>query len=153
MLSVLSFTFFQCEKAGEVTPTPEADAFDVNAFFASLTTTNNSRTVGRGVAWADCDVYDVIVTPATFKPDHGNFDELYTGGGGFLDGIMLISDSKPRDRDYNGGRWHLNVLKEDVDPAKYTEACSDQDLDLSDFQSMPVYFECPLLPRRGNGPN
>ena len=65
-------------------------------------------------------------------------------------GVPLISDSKPGDRDYNGGRWHMNVLKAGVDPSKYANACRVEDLNLSDFESTPNYFECPLLPRRGN---
>jgi hypothetical protein len=103
----------------------------------------------RPTAWADGEVYQSLVTPATFKPTSGNFDELYAGGNGFKDGIPLISESKPGDRDYNGGRWHLNVLKEGVDPDKYMHADSVEDLDLDDFESTSDYFECPLLPRRG----
>ena len=38
------------------------------------------------------------------------------------------------------------VLKEGVDPAKYAEACSEEDLDMYDFESTGNYFECPLLP-------
>ena len=52
-----------------------------------------------------------MVTPATFDPANGNFDELYmcTDGTTFKDGVPLISESGPGDQDYNGGRWHLNV--------------------------------------------
>lgn len=66
----------------------------------------------------------------------------------FYDGVPLISDSKPGDRDYNGGRWHLNVLKSGVSPTKYANACSEEDIDPADFDSMDVYFECPLRPRK-----
>ena len=41
-------------------------------------------------------------------------------------------------------------LKENIGPNKYSEACSTEDLDLNDFESTDNYFECPLLPRRGN---
>jgi hypothetical protein len=102
----------------------------------------------RTQIWAGCELYDSVVTPATFKPN-GKFDELYTGGNGFQDGVGLISDAAPRDRDYDGGRWHLNVLKGGVDPNKYSGACSADDLDPNDFMSTDQYFECPLLPRRG----
>ena len=64
----------------------------------------------------------------------------------FKGGVPLISDSKPGDQDYNGGRWHLNVLKASVDPAKYADACEEEDLDLADFDSMDTYFGCPLRP-------
>ena len=103
----------------------------------------------RPQTWVDGELFDGVVTPATFDPARGNFDELYAGGNGFRDGVPLISESKPGDQDYNGGRWHMNVLKVGVDPDKYMNADRVEDLDLSDFQSTGNYFECPLLPRRG----
>ena len=103
----------------------------------------------RPQTWVDCELFDGIVTPGTFNPSSGNFDELYAGGNGFRDGAPLISESGPGDQDYNGGRWHMNVLKSSVDPDKYSNACTVEDLDLGDFMSTENYFECPLLPRRG----
>ncbi len=100
----------------------------------------------RPQTWVDCELFNGVVTPATFDPESDPFDELYTGGSGFLDGVPLISESKPGDRDYNGGRWHRNDLKEGVDPDKYADACSVEELDLDDFESTEDYFECPLLP-------
>jgi hypothetical protein len=107
--------------------------------------------LGRPHIWADCELFVSVATPGTFGPDQGPFDELYAGGNGFKDGVPLISDSKPGDQDYNGGRWHLNLLKAGVSPDKYENACSVEDLDLSDFESTNDYFECPLQPRRGHG--
>ncbi len=99
--------------------------------------------------WADCDLYSGIVTPATFKPESDPFDELYVMPMAmFYDGVPLISDSKPGDQDYNGGRWHLNVLKAGVDPVKYATACQLGDLDTMDFDSTDAYFGCPLRPRK-----
>ena len=99
--------------------------------------------------WVDCILYSGIVVPATFKPNSDSFDELYViEGGTFLGGIPLISDSKPGDRDYNGGRWHLNVLKDMSLKEKYSNICSneDADFDAGDFVSTMDYFECPLRP-------
>ena len=105
----------------------------------------------RPMTWVDGEVFRGVVTPATFTPSSGNFDELYAGGNGFRNGAPLISESKPGDQDYNGGRWHLNVLKPGVDPDKYANADRVEDLDLNDFEATDAYFECPLLPaRRGN---
>ena len=98
--------------------------------------------------WADCELFGTIGTPATFKPGSGKFDELYTGA--FKDGVGAISESRPGDMDFNGGRWHVNVLKDGVPLDKYTSACSVEELDLDDFMGTTTYFECPLLPRRGN---
>ena len=104
----------------------------------------------RPQTWVDGELFNGVVTPATFDPASDPFDELYTGGNGFKTGVPLISESKPGDQDYNGGRWHLNVLRGGIDPNKYANADRVEDLDLSDFESMNTYFECPLLPRRGN---
>ena len=109
------------------------------------------RALARPQTWVDGELFAGLVTPATFSPDSDPFDELYAGGNGFLNGVPLISDSKPGDQDYNGGRWHMNVLKDGVDPDKYANATSVDDLDLNDFESTDNYFECPLLPVRGRG--
>ena len=115
----------------------------------------------RPNTWVDGELFAGVVTPATFDPANGNFDELYHGfvgqdgdmqGGGFSMGVPLISESKPGDQDYNGGRWHLNILKSGVPAGKYAGATGVGDLDLADFVPTGMYFECPLLPRRGNGP-
>ncbi len=103
----------------------------------------------RPQPWVDGELFAGVVTPAHFNPESDLFDELYTGGNGFLNGVPLISEAKPGDQDYNGGRWHVNALKAGVDPNKYASATSVEDLDLSDFESTDMYFECPLLPRRG----
>jgi hypothetical protein len=95
--------------------------------------------------WSDCEAYGTLGTNTSFKPTAGNFDELYNGAT-FKDGLGAISESHPGDQDFNGGRWHVNTLKEGVDPDKYWDACSVEDLDLSDFEATDVYFECPLLP-------
>jgi len=102
----------------------------------------------RPATWVDGELFAGVVAPATFDPALGNFDELYmcTDGTTFKDGVPLISDAGPGDTDYNGGRWHLNVST-NCD----STADSVEDLDLSAFESTDTYFECPLLPRRGNG--
>ena len=98
--------------------------------------------------WVDCIPFTGLVVPATFKPGKGNFDELYAGAD--FSGNPLISDYKPGDQDYNGGRWHMNVLRTGVDTVKYINACSEEDLDMNDFmpaldmEGNEMYFECPL---------
>jgi len=119
------------------------------SFFAGMGDVRAEGPLPRPQTWVDGELFDGVVTSASFKPSAGSFDELYTGGNGFLDGVPLISDAGPGDTDYNGGRWHLNMLREEVDPDKYSQASSVEDLDPEDFMSTNVYFECPLLPRRG----
>ncbi|HET6445769.1 MAG TPA: hypothetical protein VFI27_14445 [candidate division Zixibacteria bacterium] len=105
----------------------------------------------RATVWVDGELFGTVVTPAVFDPAHGPFDELYTcgPGGAFKDGVPLISEAKPGDQDYNGGRWHLNVLKEGSECN--ADADSVEELNLNDFDSTDMYFECPLLPMRGQG--
>lgn len=105
--------------------------------------------LARPTTWVDGELFNGVVTPANFDPANGNFDELYMGCA-FKDGAPLISDSGPGDQDYNGGRWHVNVVKGGVDCTKYANADRVEALDLADFMSTDTYFECPLLPRRGN---
>ena len=132
------------EGDGVTIPVDEADqSFAVPQF--------SQGPLGRPQTWVDGELFNGVVTPATFKPESTPFDELYAGGNGFNDGVPLISESKPGDPDYNGGRWHMNMLKASVDPDKYSNATSVEELDLSDFDSTGNYFECPLLPARGNG--
>ena len=105
----------------------------------------------RPQTWVDGKLFNGVVTPATFDPASEPFDELYaaTMRCSFKDGAPLISESKPGDQDYNGGRWHLNTLKAGVDCSKYAGTDTVEDLDTSDFDSTSNYFECPLLPLRG----
>jgi hypothetical protein len=141
MLFATIITGIGCNNESVVSPDPIAGNTE--------TASQAFLKVGRGQIWADCELFGTVGTPTSFKPTSGNFDELYNTGN-FKDGVGAISESKPGDRDYNGGRWHVNVLKEGVNPSKYQNACSVEELDLSDFVGTDTYFECPLLPRRGN---
>ena len=131
---------------GDGVTTPVNEAFP----FFGAAEANHPGPRPRPQTWVDGELFNGVVTPATFDPASDPFDELYMGGNGFLDGVPLISESKPGDQDYNGGRWHLNTLKTGVDPDKYEDAEGVDDLDLNDFEDSGMYFECPLLPLRGN---
>ena len=160
LLSGLLVVFTGCSNENaETIPSPEANNLELLQYLADIS--SNSATVSktdtnakfensprmRPPIWADCIEYTGLVVPATFKPSSGNFDELYMMPGAmFRDGLPLISDSKPGDQDYNGGRWHMNLLKESVDASKYWDACAEEDLDTNDFESIDMYFECPMLP-------
>ena len=100
----------------------------------------------KTMVWSDGILFDSVVTPAVFDGDKGNYDRLYAGS--FYNGVALISESKPGDQDYNGGRWDMYVLKAGV-TTDYSMATSDQDLNPEDFESAGNYFACPLLPRNG----
>ena len=133
------FLIIGCQQEGDINPA----SFSIDN---ELSRSENARP--KTMVWSDGRLYESVVTPAVFDGDKGNYDRLYAAS--FYDGIGLISESKPGDQDYNGGRWDLHLLKVGVDPDKYNMATSDQDLDLNDFESADTYFECPLLPRKGN---
>lgn len=140
------FIFVACEKNASM----EAETIKDDQLSNARNRQSEAAALMRPQSWADCLLFDGVVTPANFKPESDPFDELYMNnlGIGFKEGKALISESKPGDHDYNGGRWHLNVIKPGVDPAKYRYACSVENLDLTDFMSTENYFECPLLPRK-----
>jgi hypothetical protein len=113
--------------------------------------------------WSDGELFGVTLTPNDV-PMKGPFDALYNFADSGLTGQRSVSESKPGDRDYNGGRW--KVL-----PVTYTAqgiAKYDPDGDgmvnvelTSDAQVLteaaagyltvgePVrYFVCPLHPQK-----
>lgn len=57
--------------------------------------------------WADEELYGTVATPAQL-PDKGPKDGLFVFTG--LAGQRPVAESKPGDRDYNGGRWQVYVL-------------------------------------------
>ena len=142
-LFALATTVFLVSGCDTNISAPE-DGFDIPGVSFSQGAPN-----ARPQTWVDGELFDGVVTPATFNPASDPFDELYAGGNGFKDGVPLISESKPGDQDYNGGRWEEYVQKGSVDCDKYNEASSVGDLDLADFEATGNYFECPLLPLRG----
>ena len=135
MLSVL---FIACDPGGNMVEPMQSDNL-------GTAPSQQLAKVGRSQIWADGILFGTVGTPTEFKPGAGPFDELYTGAN-FKDGIGAISESKPGDQDYNGGRWHVNALKEGVELNKYANVSSVDDLNMADFEPTPTYFECPLLP-------
>lgn len=145
LLTALLFT--ACNKDSDIAGTAEATP-DVELTLADILTPPGAvgfRAPKEPAIWSDCEAFGTNGTTANFKPTAGNFDELYNGAN-FAEGLGAISESKPGDRDYNGGRWHVNTLRKGVDPDKYNDVCMVEDIDLSDFVSTSTYFECPLRP-------
>ncbi len=138
ILGIVAFIMPGCQQEEE--PVPSQQSVDIAQAKA-----NKGRP--KTMIWSDGQLYESVVTPAVFDGDHGNYDILFAGN--FYNGIGLISESKPGDKDYNGGRWSLYVLKEGV-TTDYSMATSDQDLNMDDFISAGMFFECPLLPRKQN---
>ena len=87
-----------------------------------------------GTIWADGELFGTVGTPTSLPP-HGPFDKLYQGN--FKDGVGAISESKPGDKDWNGGRWDVYVLKMGV-TTDYSNADKVEDLNLNDFEPAGV---------------
>jgi hypothetical protein len=146
------FLVIGCTQSEDVPSDLEVTNLTLVSDLAEIANKNygNSKKM-RPPIYGDCVVYTGIVNDkATFKPESDPFDELYALGDGlfFKDGVPLISESKPGDQDYNGGRWHVNVLTDPANAGKYSDACSVEHLDLADFSPTGNYFSCPMLPRK-----
>jgi len=103
--------------------------------------------------YVDGDPYRTIGTPTDFSatgaPAH-SFDVIYALGGELLN----VAESKPGDRDYNGGRWIVLPVSWNVTPVQLTWAEQVEAYDAAgmlDIGSEPIAsFECPVIPLPGN---
>jgi hypothetical protein len=117
--------------------------------------------------WANDNLYDTIVTPTTFvaPPEHST-DRIYSFMMSGLSGQRSVAESAPGDQDYNGGRWDvqmvvftaqgINAHDPDGDGFVNFELTNSEDVLAHEqlghiiINEANFYFECPLLPRRGN---
>lgn len=117
--------------------------------------------------WAHGELYDTVITPTSFiaPPEHST-DIIYSFMMSGLSGQRSVAESAPRDPEYNGGRWNVQMVV--FTPAGI--AAHDPDgngivnFELTNAEDVLAhealghiiindanfYFECPLLPRRGN---
>jgi len=117
----------------------------------------------RDAIWADDELFGVTLTPNDV-PVKGPFDALYNFDDSGLEGQRSISESKPGDRDYNGGRWEVlpvtftalgvSIHDPDGDGMVNFELTSAEQV-LAHVQlghvtiGDPVrYFVCPLHPQK-----
>lgn len=102
--------------------------------------------------YVDDALYRTVGTPTDFSatgaPAH-SFDTIYALG----NDLMNVAESKPGDRDYNGGRWVVVPIIWHIDPVQFTndaqilaaEAAGD-----IDFGAPVKYFECPVIKLQPN---
>lgn len=116
--------------------------------------------------WVDGELYDTILTDTTFisPPEHST-DMIYSFMMSGLGGQRSVAESAPGDRDYNGGRWDVQMVvftpqgMEAHDPdgdgmVDFELTSAEQVLEHEGLGHIIIneanfYFECPLLPRRG----
>ena len=90
--------------------------------------------------YANDTLYGSVVAPNSL-PSEGNFDELYVFPGTTY---TIVSDAAPGDQDYNGGRWHVNMVMDAAEQFTNAEEVLTSGLTIV---STETYFSCPLLPR------
>jgi hypothetical protein len=98
--------------------------------------------------YVDGEQYRTIFTPTdlsgTGAPAH-TFDLIY----GLGDGLLPVAESKPGDRDYNGGRWMVLPVTWNVAPSQLTSAeevlAAAGAGDLSIGTTPVAQFVCPVI--------
>jgi hypothetical protein len=97
--------------------------------------------------YVDGDLYRTVGTPTDLSGTGApvrSFDTLYELGSG----LLSVSEAKPGDRDYNGGRWMVRSIDWHVTPTQLTSA--EEVLDAArdgDLTIGPVVqsFVCPVI--------
>lgn len=96
--------------------------------------------------------YRTIATPTdlsgTGAPPH-SFDRIYALG----NGLINVAESKPGDRDYNGGRWMVLPVEWHVTPTQLTSAEAVEAYaamgKLTISSTPAAMFVCPVIPVGG----
>jgi hypothetical protein len=102
--------------------------------------------------WADDVLYGVIVTPNSLPP-HGPKDGIYSFTN--LEGQRSVAESKPGDRDYNGGRWQVTLLAFTADGLEIHDANNDgvADFELTNWEQVQQHIGLGHLEVVGDGPS
>lgn len=104
--------------------------------------------------YIDDVLYRTVGTPTNFfgtGAPASTYDKIYALGGD----LMNVAESKPGDRDFNGGRWLVyEVVWLTISPTQFT---NDGDIldaaDAGDIRINPIpikSFECPVIPFPGS---
>jgi hypothetical protein len=133
---------------------------------AATTVFAGGATRVRAAVWAHGELYDTVITPTSFvaPPEHST-DAIYSFMMSGLTGQRSVADAAPGDRDYNGGRWDVQVVTftalgisvhdgdgdgyVDFELSSEAEVLAHEALGHLVINEANFYFECPLLPRRG----
>jgi len=102
--------------------------------------------------YVDGAIYRTVGTPTDFSGTGApafTFDRIY----GLGNGLMNVAESKPGDRDYNGGRWMVLPVGWHVTPVQLTSAEQVEAYDAAGWLTIadaPIrHFECPVIPVGG----
>ena len=134
-------------------------ALTASATMAGRATRVENALWGAGVTW------DTVLTPTSFtQPPSHSVDMLFDFSMSGLMGQRGVSSNVPGDRDYNGGRWWVQMvvfteqgtLAHDPDGDGYVnfeltsaeEIANHVELGHITVLATSHYFECPLLRSR-----
>jgi len=130
---------------------------------ASATSLADRAQKVENAIWANDQIYGTVLTDTSFRspPPHST-DTLYNFGMSGLMGQRAVSSSAPGDRDYNGGRWSVQLVifttagiaahDPDGDGNVNFELTSEAAvlahyaLGHIDIMDANFYFACPLIP-------
>ena len=132
------------------------------AAFAGTAAVAGGATRVENALWGAGVLWDTVLTPTSFKqPPSHSVDLLYNFSMSGLSGQRAISSNVPGDRDYNGGRWWVQIVvftaqgleahDPDGDGVVNFELTSASEIEnhialghIEVFETS-TYFECPLL--------
>ena len=102
--------------------------------------------------WADGSLYGTLDT-GNQLPDKGPKDGLYVFTN--LDGQRAVSEAKPGDPDYNGGRWQVYPLEFTEVGLEVHDEDGDgvADFELTSWEMVETHIGLGHLERLGMGPS
>jgi hypothetical protein len=117
------------------------------------------------IIWAHDLIYNTVLTTNSFKnPPLHTVDKLFNFGDSGLAGQRPVSESAPGDKDYNGGRWSVQLVTYTASGLNYFDPGGDgiADFEIKNAEMVlqyasdgyltitdaEIYFSCPL---RGKG--
>lgn len=118
----------------------------------SLTSILSAGGPPGGAIWADGMVFKTIITPSSL-PANGPKDGIYVFDN--LGGQNPISETKPGDRDYNGGRWQVYVLAFTDEGLAIHDANDDgvADFQLTSWEEAQAHINLGHLEQVAMGPS
>jgi hypothetical protein len=126
----------------------------ISLFASSAMAGNGKGPVGPpgGLIWADGMAYKTVGTPTTL-PGHGPKDGLYVFDN--LMGQHAVSESKPGDMDYNGGRWQVYVLAFTEEGLAVHDADDDgmADFELTSWEDVQTHIGLGHIEQLAMGPS
>ena len=135
-------------------------------FFAANLAAAAPATRVADAIWAHDSIYDTVATDTTFmSPPLHSTDVIYSFMMSGLMGPRSVAEYAPGDLEYNGGRWNVQMVvftpaglaeyddgngfvTSELTNAEDVEGAADQGL--LTISPANFYFECPLIPNRGN---